>query len=107
MRFRRRVLKEIAGHIRRLGLSRCPVCGGESSLAASRLPAIINCGGWPHERDDPRHDPDAYVWFAVKVECDSCGHMLLFNSERFRHGDEPVFVVGFREHEDEVDPRDD
>lgn len=107
MRFRQKTLKEIAEHIVRLGLAKCPVCGSESSLGASPYPVLLSFGGFHHEPRDPRHDPEANVWFAVNVECQVCGHMMLFNSERFHHGNEPVLFQGSIELEQEMDPPDD
>ena len=107
MRFRKKAVLEMRDHIARLGLSGCSICGSETSLGLSDYPVLVSFGGFPHEKTDPRHDPEANVWFAVKVECQVCGHMLFFNSEGFSGGDEPVLFVGSREYEAEIDPPDD
>ena len=72
----------------------------------SDYPVILNYGGFHHEQPDPRHDPEANIYYAAKVECSLCGYMMLFNSERFHHGDEPVLFMGTREYEAEIDPPD-
>jgi hypothetical protein len=88
-----------------LGLSTCKICES-GTLGVSDYPVIVSFGGWHHEKPDPRHDPEANVWFAVRVECDMCGHMMFFNSERYTTGDEPVLFQGSREREAEIDPPD-
>jgi hypothetical protein len=105
VRFRQKIVRELRDHIARLGLRSCPVCGSET-LGISDYPVLVSFGGFPHEKTDPRHDPEANVWFAAKVECQVCGYMMFFNSERFHHGDEPVLFQGTREYEAEIDPPD-
>jgi hypothetical protein len=103
VRFRQKIARELRDHISRLGLSTCPVCGSQA-LAISDYPVIVNYGGFHHEEGDPRRDPEANIYYAAKVECDVCGYMMLFNSERFHHGDEPTLFMGTREREAEIDP---
>ena len=33
-------------------------------------------------------EPGADLTFAVRVECGTCGHVMLFNAQRYRTGDE-------------------
>lgn len=70
----------MATRIRELGLSECPVCHTGAILVA-RHPALIPIGGLYQDTADPRHDPDANVVFAVRLTCDVCGYMLLFDSK--------------------------
>lgn len=105
MRFRKKALIEMRDHLSRLGLTTCSVCG-TGALALSDYPVLVHFGGLPHDKTDPKHDPEANVWFAVKVECDVCGNMQFFNSDRFHGGDEPVLFIGSRELEAETDPPD-
>ncbi|HTA33492.1 MAG TPA: hypothetical protein VK721_08720 [Solirubrobacteraceae bacterium] len=39
-------------------------------------------------------EPSGNVLFMVRVECQVCGHTMLFNSERFFTGDEPIIERG-------------
>jgi len=93
MKYRKKVVNELAEHLARFGLSKCPVCESET-LAISPYPVLVNFGGFPLEKNDRRHDPDANVWYAAKVECDLCGHMLLFNVEKFHSGDDKILYLG-------------
>jgi hypothetical protein len=93
MKFREKVVTELGEHLVRFGLRKCPVCDG-GALAISRRPVILTVGGLHFDQSDPRHDPDANIEYAAKVECDVCGHILLFNVERFYSGDEPVLYTG-------------
>jgi hypothetical protein len=99
MKLREKVLNELSAHLTRFGLSRCSVCEG-GALGISPYPVLVNFGGFPHEKADKRHDPDANVWYAAKVECDMCGHMQLFNIEKFHSGDDKIFYLGDVEPED-------
>jgi hypothetical protein len=105
MRFRQKSLLGMRDQLSRLGLSTCNVCG-TGNLGVSDYPVIVSFGGVHHEKPDPRHDPEANIWYAVKVECDLCGHMMFFNSERYHTGNEQVLFLGSRELEAQVDPPD-
>ena len=39
-------------------------------------------------------DPDRQVTFAVRVECTTCGYLMLFNAEQQHRGDEMILVTG-------------
>ena len=92
MQYTEEFIAEVAGHISRLGLTVCPICKTDASLNAWRLPVTLEVGGARHPPRDKRHDPDATTLFMVTVECNLCGHVMLFNSNRFRRGDEPIFL---------------
>ena len=62
-----------------------------------RQPASIPIGGLPQDKADPRYDPDASVIFAVRLTCDVCGYMLLFDSETFHPSSERTLSVGSEE----------
>jgi hypothetical protein len=100
MKYREKVVTELAEHLVRFGLNKCPVCDGET-LAISKYPVLVNFGGFPHDKLDSRHDPDANVWYAAKVECEICGHMLFFNVEKFHSGDDKILYMGDTEPEDD------
>jgi hypothetical protein len=36
-------------------------------------------------------DDDTDVLHFVRVECEVCGHSLLFNTEKFFKGDDPIY----------------
>ena len=38
--------------------------------------------------------------FAVRVECITCGHLMLFNAQRYRTGDEKIMALGLSEDEE-------
>lgn len=105
MRFRQKTLIGIRDQLSRLGLADCDVCE-TGNLGLSDYPVILSFGGLPHDEGDPRHDPEANIYYAVKIECNMCGQMKFFNAERFHHGDEPILFLGTREYEAEVDPPD-
>jgi hypothetical protein len=48
--------------------------------------------GPPLECDDLPigDDHDYHLTFAVRIECTTCGHLMLFNAEKYRTGDEPI-----------------
>ena len=88
------VREEIAAHLVRLGLTKCPICDAET-LSIDGRPVALPVGGAPWtnpEREKPK-DPDADVYFMVRIECEVCGYNMLFNVERFHDGDTPVFAL--------------
>jgi len=87
-RWRDESLNAMTERIIQLGLNKCPVCGGDDSMAAWQQPAVIPVGSLSSEVD-----PDANVRFAVLIFCRLCGHMLLFDSEQFSGGDEYVLTA--------------
>jgi hypothetical protein len=101
VRWRRTFVDETRQHLARLGLKTCPVCESEQ-IFVSLLPYMISVGGSAWTRAHPP-DPETNVLFMVAVECRTCGHTLLFNSERFRTGDEPIMFVGSEESEAQLD----
>jgi hypothetical protein len=84
MKFQEDVLKQIGERIAQLGLSQCPVCQS-GTIAIGRQPVIVNVGGIP---DSKLQDAKTNIRFYVALTCDLCGHVMLFDSERFQHGDE-------------------
>jgi hypothetical protein len=55
-------------------------------------PLVQVIGGvtWPKPPGAAK-DPDANLYFMVRIECNMCGYNMLFNSERFHGRDTPVF----------------
>lgn len=102
MRFRKKSLEQMAEKIVQLGLNECPVCH-TGAILVNRYPAIISIGGFQHDKTDPRHDPEANVIFAVRLTCDVCGYMLLFDSEKFSPKGERTLFRGSEELEAELE----
>jgi ribosomal protein S27AE len=85
MKWEESILAEVQAHLVRLGLEKCPTCGS-GTLAGDKRPVVLPIGGVPWGIKDA----DTNVLFMVRVECQMCGHSLLFNSERFHSGDTPT-----------------
>ncbi|WP_405971689.1 hypothetical protein OG496_18860 [Streptomyces sp. NBC_00988] len=99
-RWRKKFLTEVTEKLVQLGLKSCPVCNSES-LGAKPWPVMAEIGGL-HSAKDIVADDDQNVLFLVGVECSACGHLLLFNSERFRTGNDATLVRGLT-HEEETE----
>jgi hypothetical protein len=94
-------MTEVMGSIQRLGLRACPVCGSGESLSMGRSPVFLVDGETPPDEDAPaRHEPnDGELTFAVRVECSTCGHLMLFNALRYRTADDKILIPGQTEGE--------
>jgi Zn ribbon nucleic-acid-binding protein len=79
-------MAEVSDTLHRLGLRACPVCGSQESLDMSHFPAFLADGRCPAE-------PGADLIFAVRVECGTCGHVMLFNAQKYRTGDEKILML--------------
>jgi hypothetical protein len=86
-------MAEVSETLQRLGLRACPVCGSRESLEMSDFPVFLADGRFPAE-------PGADLTFAVRVECGTYGHVMLFNSQRYRTGDEKILMLGLTEDEE-------
>ncbi len=104
MQWRKSFMAEVSETLQQLGLRACPVCGSADSLGMSRFPMLLIDAGFPFSAEDfpPREDPDGDMTFAVRIECATCGHLMLFNAERYRTGDEKTLVLGLIEEESQV-----
>ena len=100
MRWRRTFIAEVARTLQQLGMKACPVCGLSESLKMNDFPVFLADGRLPlgvhplgeyHERD---------LTFAVRMDCITCGHLMLFDAQRYRTGDEKILVLGLAEDED-------
>jgi hypothetical protein len=100
-RWRRSFLAEVTAELTRLGLSACPVCGG-SELQMLARPRVVHVGGRGARGFLQTPDADETTEYLVAVRCSLCGHELLFDSEQYRHGDQPILVRGTHE-DDEAD----
>jgi hypothetical protein len=84
MKWRDETLSNITERISTLGLTTCPVCSS-GTLAAWRKPVILPIGGPPWSDDEiVTAGSNILTWLV----CSLCGHTLLFDSEKFHHGDE-------------------
>jgi hypothetical protein len=98
MRWRRTFLAEVFESLIQLGLRECPVCGSAESLGMSPFPAILVDGEFPLDSDAlPEEEGD--LTFAVRIECSTCGHLMLFNAQRYRTGDAKIIEDGIAEEE--------
>lgn len=104
MRWRKTFLAEITEKVSQLGLTSCPVCRSET-LFVNRWPVMMEIGALHNGKNEG--DEEHNILFMVGIECSVCGHVMLFNSERFRSGDTKVLVRGLTEaEEDEAEERD-
>jgi hypothetical protein len=85
-------MAEIFETLQQLGLRACPVCGSAESLTMSRFPVLLVDGRFPPEADAlPLGDcQEGDLTFAVRIECATCGHLMLFNAQRHRNGDAKI-----------------
>jgi DNA-directed RNA polymerase subunit M/transcription elongation factor TFIIS len=91
MRWRQTFMAEVFESLRLLGLRACPVCGSAESLNMSPFPVVLIEGDFPSEAETLASGQDrGDLTFAVRVECGTCGHLMLFNAQRFRTGDEKI-----------------
>jgi hypothetical protein len=104
MRWRKSFMAEVSQTLQHLGLKACPVCGSADSLNIRRFPVILVDAGFPLDAAASPHGGSnaGDMIFALRIECDTCGHMMLFNSERYRGGDEKIMVLGLAEEESHV-----
>jgi len=95
MRWRQIFMAEVFQALEQLGLRACPVCGSTESLSMSPFPVILEDGDFAAEaKSYPSEGVHGDLTFAVRVECRRCGHLLLFNAQRFRTADEKIMEYG-------------
>jgi hypothetical protein len=60
----------------------------------SPFPVILVDAAFSSDADVvlPGEEHGGDMTFAVRVECTTCGHLMLFNSEMYRSGDEKIMV---------------
>ena len=97
MRWRRTFMAEVFESLLQLGLKACPVCGSEESLILSPFPAILVDGEFSADLDAPPELEGGDLTFAVRIECTTCGHLMLFNAQRYRTGDAKIIENGITE----------
>lgn len=106
MRWRKTFIAEVTERLLSLGYRGCPVCGASDSILVHRLPVLLICGDFPPAMGGGpiAKDPDRQMGFAVRIECGLCGHMMLFNAQNYRGGDEQVLVAGLTDEEEDALP---
>lgn len=92
MRWRQSFTAEVAETLQHLGLKACPVCGSAESLTIGPFPTLLVDGNLPPDTDNlsPEEQRSGDLTFAVRVECTTCGHLMLFNAQSYRTGDEKI-----------------
>ncbi|MGH3883224.1 MAG: hypothetical protein ACRDRY_20820 [Pseudonocardiaceae bacterium] len=105
LRWRKSFLVEVKEKLAQLGLTNCAVCESEH-LTVHRFPFLALMGDFP-PRVRNLDDPEVITDCLVRVECGICGHVMLFDAERFRTADDEILVRGLTEQEeDELERRD-
>ena len=87
--------------LQELGLLACPVCGQADSLRVSPFPVLLTDDG-PIPgvaAPAPAQEHFDYVTAAVKAECAACGHWMLFDTLKFRTGQERIMLFEMDEEE--------
>jgi hypothetical protein len=102
MRWRLAFMAEVFRTLQQLGMKACPVCGSVESLDMSRFPVLLVDGRFPPVADTlpPGECHEGDLTFAMQVECLTCGHLMLFNAQRFRTGDERILVEDLTQDEE-------
>jgi hypothetical protein len=98
MRWRQAFMAEVHQSLQQLGMTACPVCGSAESLSMSPFPALLVEGEFPPDADDLPLGEDRHgdLIFAVRVGCATCGYLMLFDSARYRTGNEKILVLGLK-----------
>jgi hypothetical protein len=87
--------------LQQLGLRACPVCGQADSPRVSPFPVLLTDDG-PipgAAAPAPAQEHFDYVTAAVKAECAACGHWMLFDSLKFRTGQDRITLLEVDEEE--------
>ena len=94
MRWCQSFIAEVSQALQQLGLRACPICGSGDTLGIGRFPVFLLDGGPAPDRDDLSlgEDDDYDLTFAVRIECTACGHLMLFNADKYRTADEQILV---------------
>jgi hypothetical protein len=95
MRWRGSFVAEVSHSLRQLGLRDCPICGLADSLGVGHSPVLVIDGGFPPCADGPAgKNIGGDLTFAVRIECATCGYLMLFNAQKFRTADEKILTLG-------------
>lgn len=88
MLYTNEVLERISAELQRLGLGTCPVCSG-SALNTDRRPVVMTVGGGGGLEDSTTN-----IAYHLRILCDMCGHVMLFDVERYVSGDDRILETG-------------
>ena len=89
-------MAEVHQSLQQLGMRACPVCGSAESLGMSPFPVLLVDGKFPPDACElpVGEDRQGDLTFAIRVDCGTCGYLMLFDSARYRTGDEKIMVLG-------------
>lgn len=95
MRWRQAFMFEVLVALRQLGMQACPVCRSTDTLSVSPFPTIISEAKASPGTDGllSWEEPGIDVTFAVRVECTTCGYLMLFNSRQYRTAEEKILEL--------------
>ncbi len=87
-------MTEVSRTLHQLGMKSCPVCGSAEPLHLNCFPVLLVDGQFPADADTlpSGENYGGDLTFAVRVECLTCGYLMLFNAQRYRTGDEKILV---------------
>jgi hypothetical protein len=85
MLFRQQALDDLAARVKQLGVRDCPACGS-SALHVDRRPVLMYVGGAP-----VIEDRTANVLFLFRLFCETCGYVMLFDTEKYATSDELLY----------------
>ena len=96
-------MAEARQSLQQLGMRACPVCGSAESLGLSPFPVLLVDGKVPPDAGDlpVGEDRQGDLTFAIRVDCVTCGYLMLFDSARYRTGDEKIMVLGLASQREE------
>jgi hypothetical protein len=89
MLFTEDFVKDFVAHLKRMGLgepTKCVVCGSED-VRIDRRPLVAYVGGGPQSQDRTTN-----LAFMARILCEMCGHVMLFDVEKFAGSDEAIYV---------------
>ena len=92
MRWHHSFFAVVGRRLQQLGLRACPVCGQADSLRVSPFPVLVTDAGPVPGASARAGAPEHLggITVAIKAECAACGHWMLFNSLKFRTGQERI-----------------
>jgi hypothetical protein len=95
MRWRQAFMFEVFTALRQLGMEACPVCRSADALRVSPYPAILIKAKLPPGADGlpAWEEPGGDLTFAARIECATCGYMMLVNAEKYRTADEKILEL--------------
>jgi hypothetical protein len=101
MRWHHSFLATVGQRLQEFGMRACPVCGRGDSLRVSPFPVLVtDAGPVPGAAAGTgarEHLGDITV--AVQAECAGCGHWMLFDSLKFRTGQDRITLFEVDEEE--------